>query len=150
MPHRQYCPNRPPLLQSPAACAATTRLTPFPSSTRYRSRACVHFATCFGLGIADAFSRTRLSSGHNITILTRGVIVEPLRGRLVVFTGGGENYHAPLAVTQGRRSTFHAWFKCACNMILVNMTKEKFDSDTSYGEYDDEPKAVGSLLVGDH
>ena len=44
--------------------------------------------------------------------LARGVTVEPKPGRLVVFSGGGENYHAPLRVERGRRTTFHVWFDC--------------------------------------
>lgn len=44
--------------------------------------------------------------------LARGVVVEPKPGRLVVFSGGGENYHAPLSVQRGRRTTFHVWYDC--------------------------------------
>lgn len=46
--------------------------------------------------------------------LVRGLVVEPRRGRLLLFSAGGENYHAPLAVVQGRRTTFQSWFRCAC------------------------------------
>ena len=46
-------------------------------------------------------------------VLAKGVVVEPRRGRLLIFTGSGENYHSPLPVVQGRRTTYHAWFKCA-------------------------------------
>jgi predicted 2-oxoglutarate/Fe(II)-dependent dioxygenase YbiX len=31
----------------------------------------------------------------------------------VLFSGGGENYHASLPVTRGRRPTAHFWFDCA-------------------------------------
>lgn len=41
-----------------------------------------------------------------------GVVVEPRRGRLVVFTSGGENFHAPLEVLSGKRPTYHFWFVC--------------------------------------
>ena len=44
--------------------------------------------------------------------LKRGALIEPKRGRLLLFSSGGENWHSPLAVTRGRRSTYHAWFKC--------------------------------------
>ena len=45
--------------------------------------------------------------------LVRGLVVAPRRGRLVVFSGGGENYHAPMGVEQGTRAAWHAWFSCA-------------------------------------
>jgi hypothetical protein len=35
-------------------------------------------------------------------------------GRLVLFSGGGENYHSPIELSQGRRTTFHVWFHCDC------------------------------------
>ena len=34
-------------------------------------------------------------------VFTDGVIVEPKRGRLVLFTGGAENFHSPTAATKG-------------------------------------------------
>lgn len=64
-------------------------------------------------GLADALVLDQ-RDGRNATGLSKGLVVEPRRGRLLVFTGGGENYHAPLPVVQGRRTTFHAWFKCDC------------------------------------
>ena len=60
---------------------------------------------------ADALGRDE----SGVATLVGGLVVEPRRGRLVLFSGGGENYHAPPAVTRGRRTTFHAWFKCNCN-----------------------------------
>ena len=48
--------------------------------------------------------------------LAAGVLVEPRRGRLVLFSGGGENYHAPLPVAQGRRTSFQVWFGCDCDV----------------------------------
>ena len=45
--------------------------------------------------------------------IARGLVVEPKAGRLLVFSGGGENYHVPIAVEAGRRSTYHVWFQCA-------------------------------------
>ena len=48
--------------------------------------------------------------------LTAGVVVEPKRGRLVVFTASGENYHSPLPVRAGRRTSFQVWFECACTV----------------------------------
>ena len=62
-------------------------------------------------GIADAL---RLEADGS-KILERGVIVEPRRGRLLLFSGGGENYHSPQPVLAGRRTTLHAWFSCACD-----------------------------------
>ena len=44
--------------------------------------------------------------------LTSGMVVEPKPGRLVLFSSGGENFHAPLEVMRGKRPTFHFWFKC--------------------------------------
>ena len=38
--------------------------------------------------------------------LTSSIIVEPQPGRLALFSSGGENFHAPLEVTRGKR-TFH-------------------------------------------
>ena len=61
-------------------------------------------------GLADALRRDEAGA----VTLARGLVVEPKRGRLVLFSGGGENYHSPLAVVQGRRTTVHAWFKCQC------------------------------------
>ena len=48
-----------------------------------------------------------------VTLVRHGLVVEPVRGRLVVFSAGGENYHTPLAVGRGARRTFHAWFSCS-------------------------------------
>ena len=63
------------------------------------------------LAIVDALART----DENVTVPTSGLVIEPVRGRLVLFTGGGENYHSPLAVVRGRRTTYHVWFKCSCD-----------------------------------
>ena len=41
-----------------------------------------------------------------------GLIVEPKRGRIVLFSAGGENFHAPMEVKRGGRPTFHVWFTC--------------------------------------
>lgn len=55
----------------------------------------------------------RLPNGS--THLRRGWVVSPRVGRLVLFTGGAENYHAPMPVLQGRRQTLQVWFRCACS-----------------------------------
>jgi hypothetical protein len=34
----------------------------------------------------------------------------------VVFTASGENYHSPLPVRAGRRTSFQVWFECACTV----------------------------------
>ena len=41
-----------------------------------------------------------------------GIIVEPKPGRLVLFSSGAENFHFPMVVKQGKRPTYHFWFKC--------------------------------------
>ena len=46
--------------------------------------------------------------------LRRGLAIAPRVGRLVLFTGGAENYHAPLPVASGRRQTLQMWFQCRC------------------------------------
>ena len=46
--------------------------------------------------------------------LHRGLVVAPRPGRVVLFSGGSENYHAPMPVAQGRRLSVLAWFECAC------------------------------------
>lgn len=48
---------------------------------------------------------------------TSGMIVEPKRGRLVLFTSGGENFHAPMEVKRGERPTYHFWFTCKQKQI---------------------------------
>jgi len=45
-------------------------------------------------------------------VLTDGLIIEPKPGRLVLFSSGGENFHAPMAVRQGNRPVYHFWFIC--------------------------------------
>ena len=64
-------------------------------------------------GLADALERT----DGGLIRHAAGLRIEPRRGRLVLFTGGGENYHAPLPVLEGRRTTYHAWFHCACRSV---------------------------------
>ena len=46
--------------------------------------------------------------------LRRGLVVAPKRGRVVLFSGGGENIHTALPVRAGRRQTIQAFFKCTC------------------------------------
>ena len=45
-------------------------------------------------------------------ILTPNVFIEPKHGRLVLFTAGGENFHAPMQVIRGIRPTHHIWYRC--------------------------------------
>lgn len=54
----------------------------------------------------------RLANGS--ALLHRGLVVAPRVGRLVLFSGGSENYHAPLPVASGRRQTLQAWYRCRC------------------------------------
>lgn len=54
----------------------------------------------------------RLPNGT--ALLREGLMVGPRPGRLVLFSGGGENYHAPLPVSRGRRQSLQMWFECRC------------------------------------
>jgi hypothetical protein len=91
-------------------------------------------------GLADALAH---DDGGGVT-LVGGLVVEPRRGRLVIFSGGGENYHAPLPVTRGRRTTFHAWFKCNCTP--ARLSESEFEAGgvaTSMGPTHDANQALG-------
>ena len=35
--------------------------------------------------------------------------------RLLLFSGGAENYHAAMPVERGRRQSLLVWFECACD-----------------------------------
>ena len=59
--------------------------------------------------------------GENRFILRRGLLVAPKPGRLVLFSGGGENYHSALPVARGRRHSLQAWFKCTCDQPLLTL-----------------------------
>ena len=54
----------------------------------------------------------RLPNGS--VVLNRGMMVAPRIGRLVLFSAGGENHHAPLPVLRGRRQSIQMWFECRC------------------------------------
>jgi len=60
-----------------------------------------------------AFEIKKDQDGHDRSVIKHGIVVEPVRGRLVLFTGGGENFHSPLSVKAGKRKTYHAWIECA-------------------------------------
>lgn len=62
-------------------------------------------------GITDR-SSNRSANERRPKELTSGIIVEPKLGRLLIFTGGGENVHGPLQVFEGERHTKHLWFRC--------------------------------------
>ena len=47
-------------------------------------------------------------------VLSRGLVVAPRIGRLLLFSGGAENYHAPLPVGRGRRQSLQIFFGCRC------------------------------------
>ena len=51
---------------------------------------------------------------NNTAVLREGLMVAPRVGRVVAFTGGGENYHSALPTVQGRRQSMNAWFMCKC------------------------------------
>ena len=52
----------------------------------------------------------RLENGSSV--LHRGWAVAPVVGRLVLFSGGSENWHAPLPVGAGRRQSLQIFFGC--------------------------------------
>ena len=56
----------------------------------------------------------RLANGSGV--LHRGWAVAPVVGRLVLFSGGSENWHAPLPVGAGRRQSLQMFFKCLCEL----------------------------------
>ena len=64
-----------------------------------------------GSGLHDPSLR-HLPNGS--AVLNRGLIVAPRLGRLVLFSAGGENHHAPLPVLRGRRQSIQMWFECRC------------------------------------
>ena len=45
--------------------------------------------------------------------VSAGMLVPPLRGRLVAFTSGSENVHVALPTLRGRRAVLQVWFTCA-------------------------------------
>ena len=53
-------------------------------------------------------------SSNGSALLHRGLAVAPRIGRLLLFTGGRENYHAPLPVGSGRRQSLQIFFGCRC------------------------------------
>ena len=63
-------------------------------------------------GVSNSCNLERLPNGT--ALLTRGLMVAPRPGRLVIFTTGAENYHAPLPVASGRRRSLQMWFRCRC------------------------------------
>ena len=76
-----------------------------------------HGSTAFGLqsdtGVKKNTAKQTLENAATQPLkLTSGMVVEPKPGRLVLFSSGGENFHAPLEVVRGKRPTFHFWFKC--------------------------------------
>eukprot|EP00986_Skeletonema_menzelii_P021279 scaffold33859_cov166-Skeletonema_menzelii.AAC.2 len=62
----------------------------------------------FGLSPIDS----QESKSKEPIVFTDGLIVEPKSGRLVLFSSGAENFHAPMTVRQGNRPCYHFWFKC--------------------------------------
>ena len=67
----------------------------------------------FGLtSSVDLLPPQQESKSEQPIVFTDGLIVEPKSGRLVLFSSGAENFHAPMAVRQGERPTYHFWFKC--------------------------------------
>ena len=45
-------------------------------------------------------------------IVTRGLVIEPRVGRVVVFSGGLENLHCRQPVLSGNRAALQVWYKC--------------------------------------
>lgn len=67
----------------------------------------------FGLKQRDEANTDGSESNEDLLVeFTSGLIIEPKPGRLVLFSGGGENFHTPVEVKRGTRPTFHFWFKC--------------------------------------
>jgi len=64
-----------------------------------QGRDCWHCETIFN----DSVERGRLLKGH---------IVQPRRGRVVLFSGGIENMHCKMP-SDGRRDVVQLWFQCA-------------------------------------
>jgi len=75
-------------------------------------------------GFADELVR---AAGENTTQVRRGTVVAPLHGRLLLFSGGGENYHTDLPVVQGRRCALNIFFHCTCE----EQVKEDYDVNMS-------------------
>lgn len=61
-------------------------------------------------------SKTDIDTKDRLVQFTSGLMIEPKPGRLVLFSGGGENFHTPVGVQRGTRPTYHFWFKCNSNM----------------------------------
>ena len=60
-------------------------------------------------------------SENGSTQLRRGLAVAPRIGRLLLFSGGAENYHAPLPVGRGRRQSLQAFFGCRCTEAIHSL-----------------------------
>jgi len=56
--------------------------------------------------------------------LLSGMIVEPKPGRLVFFTGGGENIHSAMQVFAGERVFYRQWFSCALDHLADSAVQE--------------------------
>ena len=68
-----------------------------------------HHADSVALGLGVE----RLANGT--AYLRQGWLVAPRVGRLLLFSGGAENYHAAMPVERGRRQSLLVWFECACD-----------------------------------
>ena len=66
-----------------------------------------------GSGGGSGCGLERLPNGS--AVLHKGLVVAPRVGRLLLFSGGSENYHAPTPVAQGRRQSLQAFFGCRCH-----------------------------------
>mmetsp|Transcript_15019 Transcript_15019/g.29290 ORF Transcript_15019/g.29290 Transcript_15019/m.29290 type:complete len:196 (+) Transcript_15019:664-1251(+) len=96
-----------------ASTNSTTSSSTSVSSAAAATTTAAESSTTAAATAAIAFTAAAAATASAAT-LTAGLVVEPRRGRLLLFSGGGENYHAPLAVVRGRRTTLHVWFRCAC------------------------------------
>eukprot|EP00747_Dinoflagellata_sp_TGD_P165963 gnl/TRDRNA2_/TRDRNA2_188055_c0_seq1.p1 gnl/TRDRNA2_/TRDRNA2_188055_c0~~gnl/TRDRNA2_/TRDRNA2_188055_c0_seq1.p1 ORF type:complete len:285 (+),score=25.68 gnl/TRDRNA2_/TRDRNA2_188055_c0_seq1:67-921(+) len=63
-------------------------------------------------GIADMLQKPAKNATAKASELVSGLIVMPRRGRLLLFSGGAENWHSVLPLGRTRRHTFHVWFEC--------------------------------------
>eukprot|EP00300_Choanocystis_sp_HF-7_P011961 c17690_g1_i1.p2 GENE.c17690_g1_i1~~c17690_g1_i1.p2 ORF type:complete len:121 (+),score=27.83 c17690_g1_i1:558-920(+) len=75
--------------------------------------------------------------------LADGVVIEPIPGRLVLFSAGAENMHTPLKVKSGSRAVLQMWFTCqgvkeVCKIMTEDGRVEKMADVQCSAEYEDQ------------
>jgi hypothetical protein len=63
-------------------------------------------------GVSGEDDGDTTSRHHQTSTYTKGLLVEPRLGRVVLFTGGLENLHCRMPITKGRRIALQAWYQC--------------------------------------